>query len=237
VAARFVYDLSVLPAEPLLTENLSKFQVPWAIYAGRNNLTRVALFRMPQFYDPAWTPFRSLVRGELDSDIALGQLPPVSVVLPDSDDPATSESPQVPFGSGVPFVAGVIDAITHSQYNDDTLVLLTYLTAGGYSDHVPPPGPRSRDIDASRGDATGAAIHYGPRVPLLALGKFAWPAQVSHIQLELSSITTFIEWNWLYGVALKTVAVAGDARRFRDTVANNLGSLLKANANVPAGAP
>jgi hypothetical protein len=84
----------------------------------------------------------------------------------------------------------------------------------------------------------GRPIAYGPRVPFLALGRFARPNQVSHVPLELSSVTLFEEWNWMRGTGLKGGRAVSDARRYRDTVVNNLGSLLDPAATgieVPAG--
>jgi len=87
--------------------------------------------------------------------------------------------------------------------------------------------------------ALATAIHYGPRVPFLALGKFALSGTVSHADLELSSVTKFVEWNWMHGVALKGIREGNDLRRYRDTAVNNLGSLIDGTAagiDVPAGA-
>jgi hypothetical protein len=145
----------------------------------------------------------------------------------------------LPFDPGIDYVASLVSTIAASPYQSDTLVLVTYLTAGGFYDHVTPPLPPPLKVDASSDTAAQAtAIHYGPRVPLLAVGKFAQPNVVSHVQLELSSITKFIEWNWLHGSALKGIREGDDLRRYRDTAVNNLGSLIAgdaAGAVVPAG--
>jgi len=65
---------------------------------------------------------------------------------------------------------------------------------------------------------------YGPRVPLIVVGRFARRGTVSHQTLEHSSITKFVEWNWLKG---KTGQLSG-----RDQTVHNLGSLLAANLSV-----
>ena len=228
VAARFSTPLDLI-AQPLLTENLSRLQTTWAVYAGRSNLELMVVRGLAQFYDPVWTPYRSLERGELESDIAAGQLPSVAVIIPDRDDPQRSEAPGHPPAAGIGFVRGLVDAIAGSPYADDTLVLVTYLTAGGFYDHVPPPAPPPIEVDA----ANGKAVHFGPRVPLLALGKLARTNWISHVRLEMSSITTFAEWNWLHGTALKGAESARDPRRYRDTAVNNLGSLIVPGEGVP----
>jgi hypothetical protein len=81
-------------------------------------------------------------------------------------------------------------------------------------------------------------VPYGPRVPMLALGTFARRGHVSHVQLELSSLAVFIEWNWLQSRGLKIRGEPSDLRSYRDGAANNVGSLLDAAAtgepHVPA---
>jgi hypothetical protein len=49
------------------------------------------------------------------------------------------------------------------------------------------------------------------------------------VQLELTSIGRFIDWNWRRGNTLKG-DYRNDGRRFRDTVVNNLGSLIDPDA-------
>ena len=239
ITARFAALPSSLTDTPLLTKELVRLQVSWAIYAGPVALPQLTAFGVPIYYDPDWFPYRSLAGGELEHDIGVGALPAVSVVFPDRGDPARSEAPGLPFDPGIDYVASLVNAIAASPYQGDTLVLVTYLTAGGFYDHVPPPPPPPLEVDASSGTAAQAtAIHYGPRVPLLALGKFARSDAISHAQLELSSITKFIEWNWLHGSALKGVRESDDLRRYRDTAVNNLGSLIApdaAGATVPVG--
>jgi phospholipase C len=199
----------------------------------------MVLFGLPLFYDPDWSAYRALEDQEIEHDIAAGQLPSVAVVLPDRDDPARSEAPGHPVGPGIEYVQHLVDAVDGSPYRDDTLVLIAFVTAGGYYDHVPPPPPPALDVDASSGlPAEARPIHYGPRVPLLAVGRFARRDHISHVPLEMTSIAVFIEWNWLRGNSLKGVREMADARRYRDTTANNLGSLLDAaqtGVEVPAG--
>jgi phospholipase C len=66
-------------------------------------------------------------------------------------------------------------------------------------------------------------------VPLIAVGPFVRKNYVSHVTMEHSSIVKFIEWNWL---GQKTGQLGT-----RDTVVNNLGSMLdpaKTGVAVPA---
>ncbi len=212
---------------PFLTTELGRLYVEWTFYAGTNNLFQIihAATSEPEFYDPSWYPYRSLPGGELERDIALGRLPFVSLVLPDATDPDRGEGPGHSPANGIAFVHHLVETIDESPYRDETLVLVTYLTAGGFFDHVRPPQALSGDIDAT--DETAAQpIPYGPRVPLLALGNFARKNYVAHEQLEMSSLAVFIEWNWLHSSVLKGGRQVADGRSGRDAVVNNIGSLL-----------
>ena len=143
-----------------------------------------------------------------------------------------SEAPGHRFDSAIGYVDDLVRSIASSPiYGSNTLVLLTYITAGGYYDHVAPPPPPPLAIDSSSDEASkGGAVHYGPRVPLLAMPPFARRGHVSHVPLEMSSITAFAEWNWLAGNALRALISTSDTRRYRDGTANNLGSLIDSAA-------
>jgi hypothetical protein len=196
-----------------LTFLLSQAGVRYALYvADPQDVGRHYGQSPPLFYDPHWTTFRGI--SELERDIALEQLPAISIVLAP---PGLDEQPgSGPAADGIDFVTGLADRLaTSARYQPTTLVLLTYLTSGGYYDHVSPPPPPPVSVDAT---ATGAPIPHGPRVPILAIGRFVRPGHVSHTPMEISSLVAFLEWNWLDGAV-------GQLGR-RDTVVANLGSLL-----------
>jgi phospholipase C len=161
----------------------------------------------------------------------------VAIVIPDASDPARSEAPGHPFAAGIEYVKDLASTIAESPiYRGNTLVLLTYITAGGYYDHVSPPAPPEEGIDSSWNTGEqGGKVFYGPRVPLLAFKPFAWKDHISHVQLEMASITVFIEWNWLRGLTLKGSGQRNDPRSYRDTEANNIGSLIDPSYAVPVG--
>ena len=114
---------------------------------------------------------------------------------------------------GAGFVREVIDAIAASDYAPDTLILVTWDEGGGFFDHIAPPG------NGSDGQP------YGTRVPLLAIGPHARAGEISHVQLEHSSVVKLVEWNWL---GMQTGQLAG-----RDTNVANLGSMLDPATGVP----
>ena len=150
----------------------------------------------------------------LASDIATATLPSVVFVKAlgyRSEHPGLGTT----LSDGVAFVRRTVDAIGQSKLADDTLVLLTWDESGGYYDHVAPPATSAVDSQP-----------YGPRVPLVAIGRFAQAGAVSHQVMEHSSIARFIEWNWLGGA---TGQLGG-----RDQTVNNLGSMLDPRLRVPS---
>ena len=196
-----------------LTRVMAENRVRWALYLGNASDTRG--FPPPVFFDRHWDFFRGV--DEIARDVELQQLPAISIVIAG---PAQSEKPGAgPAAAGIHFVEAITETIAGSaRYSPTTLVLVTHLTSGGFFDHVAPPSPVSVTLDTRE----GMEVAYGPRVPLLALGHFARPGHVSHAPLELSSITKFLEWNWLGG---ETGQLG-----HRDTTVANIGSLLDSTA-------
>ncbi len=207
--------------------------VPWRVYAEGIDAMRAAeaqgmcpkkpaechfpIATYPCVFDPGDIPFAYYVEGgddverfvELDrihDDIEHGTLPAFSFVKfigYKSEHPGLGNR----ISEGVTAVTGLVDAVLSSRNADRTLVLLTWDESGGYFDHVPPPP-----------DSTVDGQPYGPRVALLALGRFARKGYVSHVQMEHSSIVRFLEWNFLGGQTGQLGA--------RDAVVSNIGSLL-----------
>jgi phospholipase C len=172
--------------------------------------------KYPCVYDPGDNAFAYFKRFQNDplynkdfsslfSDINHGELPTVTFVRSlgyKSEHPGVST-----VTAGAAFVSSIVQKLDTSAYAKDTLLLITWDESGGFFDHVPPPSPNPGDNQP-----------YGPRVPLLAYGKFAKVNKVSHVVMEHSSIVKFIEWNWLGGLT-------GQLGR-RDAHVNNIGSLL-----------
>ena len=149
--------------------------------------------------------------GSFGADLAAGRLPQVAFVKPAG---YRSEHPglRTNISDGARFVQSVVDAVAHSDYAPDTLVLVVYDEGGGFFDHVTPP-------------PTPADGHpYGTRVPAIAVGPLARHGAVSHVVLEHSSIIKFIEWNWLGGTGQLGA---------RDATVANLGSLVDPSLGVP----
>jgi phospholipase C len=152
---------------------------------------------------------------ELKKDIEKGELPDVSFVKPlgmntghPSDSNITNE---------MNFIKDTVEIILNSKYYEDTLIVWVPDESGGFYDHISPPDTNIAD-----------GKQYGPRIPFLAMGKFAKKNYVSHVTMEHSSLVKFIEWNWLNGETgqLNT----------RDKNVNSIGDLVDPNVagrNIP----
>jgi phospholipase C len=206
--------------EPTIGDLLADCGIDWAWYMEGYAIKKTDTnpsHCWPAYYDPSDNPMQYYPRfadkpaynrdfTAFANDLKAGKLPAVSFIKAQG---TRSEHGGSSITPGAAFVKATAEAVLASpEYKDNTLVLITYDESGGYYDHVRPPGVSPVDGKT-----------YGPRLPLLALGRFAKANTVSHVRLEHASILRFIEWNWL--------AAAGQLHT-RDATANNLGSLLDA---------
>lgn len=115
------------------------------------------------------------------------------------------------------FVVHVINALQQSGQWRDTAVVIAYDDSDGWYDHQDPP-----HVNGSKGSTD--ALHgvgvcngrdtlpgldgktpaqgrcgFGPRLPLLVVSPWARENMVDHTQTDLSSVTRFVEDNWLGG--------------------------------------
>ncbi|HXI56240.1 MAG TPA: alkaline phosphatase family protein [Polyangia bacterium] len=195
-----------------ITSQLAEKNVPWALYLSdpdRDTQGQVP----PIYYDGHWSHLRFL--DEFTHDVTFEELAPVSAVIAPAglnENPGSGRA-----ADGIRLIKSMVDSVLgSSRYKDETLVLLAYFTGGGFYDHVSPP---HSNVDR---------VPYGPRVPLLALGPFARGNTVSHVQMELGSLTKFVEWNWFHGQSGQL--------RGRDLTAHNIGSLLIDEIQAELGA-
>jgi phospholipase C len=113
------------------------------------------------------------------TDIASGQLPQVTWVIPDgraSDHPLSND------GSGPSWVASIVNAIGNSPYWSNTAIFIAWDDWGGWYDHVAPKIQNSYE--------------YGFRVPLIVVSPYAKRAYVSHVTHDFGSLLKFIETNF-----------------------------------------
>lgn len=112
-------------------------------------------------------------------DVAAGQLPAVSWVIPTGQN---SDHAGVNEGTGPSWVAAVVNAIGNSAYWSDTAIFITWDDWGGWYDHVTPP--------------IYNFYEYGFRVPLIVVSPYAKANYVSHKMHDFGSILRFIEENF-----------------------------------------
>ena len=120
-------------------------------------------------------------------------------------------------------------------------IVITYDDSDGWYDHVMPPiVSQSNDSanDALNGSALcgtpqpGAYLDrcgYGSRLPFMVISPFAKPNYVDHSLMDLTSVTRFIEDNWLGGARIGDQsfdAIAG-------TIENSFNFTNLANPNPP----
>ena len=110
------------------------------------------------------------------TDIANGQLPAVSWVIPNGQ---ASDHPVGTDGSGPSWVASIVNAIGSSPYWSNTAIFIAWDDWGGWYDHVAPTVINSYE--------------YGFRVPLIVVSPFAKPGYISHVTHDFGSILKFIE--------------------------------------------
>jgi len=120
------------------------------------------------------------------SDIANGQLPAVSWVIPDGQ---ASDHALATDGSGPSWVAAIVNAIGHSQYWSNTAIFITWDDWGGWYDHV---SPRL----VNDGVSWGSGYVYGFRVPLMVVSPYARPGHISHVIHDFGSILKYVEENF-----------------------------------------
>ena len=161
-----------------LMDLLDSRLINWRYYSISGDLN--ALWNAPSAihhlrFGPDWSKVISQ-NTQLFNDIANGQLPAVSWVIPDG---RSSDHPRANDGSGPSWVAAIVNAIGTSQYWSNTTIFITWDDWGGFYDHVAPPIYDSYE--------------YGFRVPLIIVSPYVKSGYVSHTRHDFGSILRFIE--------------------------------------------
>jgi acid phosphatase len=142
----------------------------------------------PFAYYDNYAPFKNGVRNPVSAahlqdesnffkDLKNERLPAVSFIKalgPDNEHPGYAGLLQ-----GQQHVADLVSAVLHSDYWEDTLIVVTYDEHGGRWDHVTPP------VTGIWGD--------GSRVPAIVIGPLAKRGFVDHTQYDTLSILKTIE--------------------------------------------
>jgi phospholipase C len=119
-----------------------------------------------------------VARNQIFSDLAAGDLPQVSWVLPNDSESDHPELSEVPEGEG--WVSSLINAIELSSAWSSTAIFVSWDEYGGYFDNVAPP-----QIDG---------YGFGFRVPLLIISPYVREGYVDHQLGSFDSVLHLMEW-------------------------------------------
>ncbi len=106
------------------------------------------------------------------------------------------------------FIVNTVNQIEQSKYWKSTAIIVTYDDSDGWYDHQVSPIVNGSNTAADAAICTGAPVRlgsfpdrcgYGPRLPLVVISPYTRSNYVSHNVTDQSSITKFIEDNWLRG--------------------------------------
>jgi phospholipase C len=174
-----------------LTDLLDAANISWRYYAPSAGGPNATPPNATACVGPDWTGATpKVVIGQTQNDpqvladIASGQLPQVTWVIPDGQD---SDHASLNDGCGPSWVTSVVNAIGNSPYWPNTTIILAWDDWGGWYDHVPPPQLLS---DCAQ---WGCGYVYGFRVPMIVMSPYTRPAYISHVSHDFGSILKFIE--------------------------------------------
>ena len=162
---------------PTLMDSLDSMTISWryytpspgSIWTGPNAINHL-------FSGPDWASDVVTNKTQVLTDIANGQLPQVSWVIPTGQ---ASDHASINEGLGPSWVASVVNAIGNSPYWSTTAIFITWDDWGGWYDHVAP--------------SIYDSYEYGFRVPLIVVSPYAKRSYVSHVTHDFGSILKFIE--------------------------------------------
>jgi phospholipase C len=106
------------------------------------------------------------------------------------------------------YLTTAINAVMNSKYWDDTAIIVTYDDSDGWYDHqmdsIVNQSSASDDALATSGSCGTTPVNgnpgrcgYGPRFPMIVISPYAKANYIDHRAADQSSITRFIEDNWL----------------------------------------
>ena len=164
---------------PTLTDSLDAQAVDWRYYAP--SASNLSIWVGPDAIQHIrrggdWNKV-ILNQTQVLTDIANGQLAPVSWVIPSGQ---ASDHSGGNDGTGPSWVASVVNALGNSAYWSHTAIIITWDDWGGWYDHVPPPSILN-------------SYEYGFRVPLIVVSPYAKRGYVSHATHDFGSVLKFIE--------------------------------------------
>jgi phospholipase C len=200
VAAQSTSDKAEVPiggwrAIPLIFDRLQDAGVSWRIYVENyepaltidtagprarrgGQVVRVPVLATRRFAESPQLSSHVVDLSRYYTDLAAGTLPAVTYIVSNT----SAEHPPSDPRNGQVLARTVLNALSESRSWDSSAMLLSYDTAGGWYDHVPPP------------TINGTVL--GPRVPALLVSPYTSPGSIDHTVYDSSSILSFIEHNW-----------------------------------------
>lgn len=137
------------------------------------------------------------VRCDLMNDIANDTLPDVAFVMGDEVTETSDEGPSALPGIGGIVVEDIIRTLFASPAWKSTAVFIVYDENGGLADHVPPAAACAPDdfapFDMDGKPLPGDFTHTGFRTPMTLVSPYAKAHYVSHVVMDHTSLTRFIE--------------------------------------------
>jgi phospholipase C len=106
------------------------------------------------------------------------------------------------------FIVNTVNQIEQSRFWKSTAIIITYDDSDGWYDHQPAPIVNGSNTAVDAAVCTGAPVRlgsfpdrcgYSSRLPLVVISPYTRANYVSHNVTDQSSITKFIEDNWLGG--------------------------------------
>lgn len=186
---------------PALTDELDAANIGWRYYTptagslwtGPNAIQHVCGPNVTppnatQCIGPDWINhvvlYTTAAPAPILTDIANGQLPAVSWVIPSNEN--SDHAGATDTIGGPSWVASIVNAIGNSSYWSNTAIIVTWDDWGGWYDHVAPKV-------ISDGTSWGSGYVYGFRVPLIVISPYAKAAYISHVNHDFGSILHFVE--------------------------------------------
>jgi phospholipase C len=141
------------------------------------------------------------------------------------------------------FVVQVVNFLQNTPYWANTAVVIAYDDSDGWYDHVVPPVVNQSTTASDALTGTGAcgdgttalpgvlpaATHaqgrcgFGPRLPMMVISPWAQQNYVDHTITNQTSITRFIEDNWLSGTRIGQGSV--------DAISNSISNMFNFNGS------
>jgi len=166
-----------------LGDLLDLAQVSWGYYAVTKTTHWQAYDAISHIrYGADWTTNIKSPTTQFQADIAAGQLPMVSWVIPTNKESDHSGNQSA---SGPSFVASVVNAVGQSAYWNTTAIFVVWDDWGGWYDPVAP-----QQLDR---------MGLGFRVPVLVISPYARHGYVSHVPHEFGSILHYVESTFRLG--------------------------------------